>query len=156
MTYPGYTLLAIDWAITTAPFGGTTLASGTATYLSITNTYFGLSYNLPGSDNYNILAVNDASFELTPTTLAAGTYFFQLGNASEQNGQSAGYVAFWDVNNGPSSATTNYGKLSGSNSFQLTGNVDAAVPESSSFALLALGAFALVARRHRPLHSPSH
>lgn len=131
-TYINEYLTSVDWAITSTAFGSV-LASGTAT--SFTNTYFG--------EAYGAYDVNDASFEISTPTLAAGTYYFQLFN-----GVSASGVAFWDQNSGPSTAfLAHYGSVSPigySQAFTLT-----AVPEASTACLGLLGATGLLVRRRR-------
>lgn len=131
--YNGDSLVSLHWSITTAPFGGTTLASGTAaptdTFL-FRNNVGGLIY----SDHFSI----------TPTALAAGTYWFALDDAVDESGFSTG----WDYNNGPSTAYQENGggtySVVGSESFQLY-----AVPEPCATALVLVGGLSLVCLRRR-------
>jgi hypothetical protein len=126
--------LTVDWSITSAPNGGTTYASGTA---SLANTYLFTTPNFGGYDVY------ENSFSTGSQVLSGGTYFLNLQNCSSQNGG----ATYWDENNGPSSAFDNgIGSLAnydlpnttGSETFDIVGTTSA-VPEPSSLAALAIG-----------------
>ena len=130
-SYSGDSLSSVQWSITTAPFGGTTVASGTST---TTDSF------LFQTDIYSIYS---DSFSITPTELSAGTYWFQLGDASTGEGKGTG----WDVNSGPSSAYQNNVSVQ-SEAFQLYGTVTNA-PEPSTVALVLVGGLSLVGLRRR-------
>jgi hypothetical protein len=86
-------LTSLDWSITTAPFGGTTIASATAaTPISQYEIAPGL---FPG--------VFDENFIISPiSVLTPGTtYWLQIGNATETVGS---VIIAWDESDGPSTA----------------------------------------------------
>ncbi|HEY1926118.1 MAG TPA: PEP-CTERM sorting domain-containing protein [Caulobacteraceae bacterium] len=128
-TSPGDSISAIDWGIADAP--GVYTDTATATVTSGT-----------GTENLYEFDVGVDSFSITPTTLAAGTYYLVLQNASVTNGDLAG----WDVNNGPSTATTLTGGAVASESFQILGS---SVPEPSSWGLMMAGVFGVGAALRR-------
>jgi len=131
----GDIMQSVDWLITTAPFGGSTLGAGTS---NVTSSF--LFNNSLGYDVYS------AAFPLLPNlTVAGGTYWFQLQNATSALG-----AVFWDQNNGPSAAFQFDGTnppfsladptagTSGSETFELL-NTTNAVPEPGTIALLGSG-----------------
>jgi hypothetical protein len=129
--YPTDSLLSVDWSIGTSNFDSS-IGSGTAT----TNNTFDF-YNEYG------YSINSESFSGLDLSLAAGTYYFSLYNASTANGG----PAYWDVNNGPSTAYENtLGNVNGfegypgtwSDTFAIQGNT-AVTPEPTSFLLLGSG-----------------
>jgi hypothetical protein len=131
--YPGDTLTSVDWAILSAPIGGTTYASGKAT--GITQT----SLSFPMVDG--IYDIDNESFSIPGLALSAGTYWLLLQNAVVSNGDHI----YWDQSDGPSQAwNSDYGYLSSytstcngpctySETFQIL------TPEPASFGLLAMG-----------------
>src|ERR1035437_570203 len=136
---PGDSLASVDWAVTTLPFGGTTLASGTSTDLP--NTFFVASGLGPG------FVIDQESISIDDLSLTAGTYWFQLSNANTADG-----FALWDNSAGPSTAYSRYGDPSVpiySQTFKIRGESGddcpppPPVPEPSSFLLLASGLLAL-------------
>ena len=129
----GDTATSVDWAITTAPFGGTTLFSGTSAVSSM----FQYS-NLYGYD------INADTFSLGSLGLGAGTYYLELSNAGSQNGD----AIYWDENNGPSTAYDSTLGLVGSESFTINGTL-VAVPEPAALAIFILGLTAVVHTRRR-------
>jgi hypothetical protein len=129
----GDTLNSVDWAITTGDFSGTTLGSGTAS--SFSSEFF------EGTIDGDYDMYSDV-FSIPGQTLAAGTYYLQIGNAVTTGN------ALWDFSNGPSSAQLdlngNYiGFDIGSETFALYGS-SSPVPEPSSFLLLGSGLAGLV------------
>ena len=130
----------IDWAITSTA-GGTPLASGLQAAVT--------SSSLGTNNQQYALALN--SFQISPLTLGAGTYWLQLTNATTASGQ----PAFWDINSaspshGASLSYTNItGEFSAANacsSYLAIGTTQCAspfqiveVPEPASIALLASG-----------------
>ncbi len=142
-TFAGDVPATVNWAITTAPFGGTTLGSGTA---NLTDTF------LFANGGYN---VNSDSFSIPALTLAAGTYWLQLGSATDTAAN--GDFIYWDENDGPSQAWDSFfgpgpitpanssgfcssGNASGecSQSFYITGTTST-TPEPSSLLLMGSG-----------------
>lgn len=138
---PGDSLTSLQWSITTGPNSGTTLATGTSATI---DTFLRL-----GTGGDAGAPVYSDSFSITPTALAAGTYWLQLSGAVTGANQNA----YWDVNNGPSSA---YQGISGSidtpklssESFQLYGTITSA-PEPSTMALVVVGSLSLLGFRRR-------
>ena len=92
--YQGDTIIIVDWVIA-APIptgaGGTSVISG-----SSPTAYHYLFTDSHGYD------VGDVTFSITGVTLDAGSYWFELSNASVPTG----HYIFWDVSNGPSAAWT--------------------------------------------------
>jgi len=145
--YPGDTLTSVDWEITTSFFGGTVLASGTAT--SFTFTY---ENTLSGYNIYSDL------FTIPNLSLAANTtYYLELLNGISPHG--AYYGIFWDESENPNStAESLFGGFSISDlkteTFQLEYNGNgSAVPEPSSLLLLAGGLAGLAAMIRRGTRS---
>ncbi len=153
----GVDLSSVSWAITTAPFGGTTLDAGVALP---TNTFDTTKYGwTSGSITQNSYAVSTALFNLsTPLSLSAGTYFLQLSNL-KTNVNTPHFVA-WDYSWGPSTAYTSASETTDSNTFQILGSVNTSsgtpngggsglpnsvVPEPPSVVLLGLGLVTLLA-----------
>jgi len=141
---PGDTMSSVDWAVTSAPFGGTTLVSGTDTVTQsnlATNTY---GYNLA-----------QETFTIPDFPLITGTYWFQLQNAVASNGD----PVYWDQNDGPSQAFDSVmgdlsvagppapctGNCTYSESFDVLGHA----PEPAGFALMGTGLVALAALLRR-------
>ena len=89
-TDPGDVITSVDWGIAATP--DSFADDGTAAVT--TRPYFGQSY---GYDIYTY------SFSISPTSLAAGTYYLTLQNAVATNGD----PAYWDENDGPSTALEN-------------------------------------------------
>ncbi len=118
-TEPGEVITSVDWGI--AATWGSFADDGTAAVT--TGAYFGQDY---GYDIYTY------SFRITPTPLAAGTYYLTLQNAAATNGD----PAYWDENDGPSTALENTVGSIGSESFSET---SAAVLEPSTWAMMLLG-----------------
>jgi len=118
----GDALLDVDWAITSAPFAGTTYASGTGANPTQTST---------GSTSYYT-----ETLAISSVTLPAGTYWLQLSNAIVTNGDNA----YWADSNGPSQVWQHFNSTTQtipvSEAFKITGT---ALPEPGSFAPIGLG-----------------
>ena len=125
------TVTSVDWAITstidTFPDGANAAVTTGAT------TTNGYGYTV-SADSFSTAGVN----------LAAGTYYLVLQNAVASDGGIVG----WDETDGPSTAYEFVlGSLagisgagtSGSESFQIDGNLASGVPELSTWAMLLLG-----------------
>ena len=123
----------VDWAITSAPFDTTRLASGSTT----------LSNRFLYNDPLRGVDVLEASFSVPALALGAGTYWLELDNTWTN----AGRHLSWNVINGPSQAqyrSQSGSGTMGSNSFRILGTtVTADVPEPGSAALLGSGALLL-------------
>jgi hypothetical protein len=95
---PGDVLTSVQWAVTTLPGGGTTLASGTA---SPTQTLL-ITPSIYGYD------IDNETFNIPQFFPGAGTYWLQLGNAvntfsgpSCPTLPSAPCIVGWDENDDP-------------------------------------------------------
>ncbi|HWF01458.1 MAG TPA: PEPxxWA-CTERM sorting domain-containing protein [Caulobacteraceae bacterium] len=137
--YPGDTTTSVDWGITTTANSYPVTGTAVVTQDSVVSALNGDSYT----------TVND-SFALPDVTLAAGTYYLVLQNASV----TAGDPVYWDSNEGVSVAYANwYGNLanydydnnltnspsSSSETFSILGVVTAA-PEPGTWAMMLVGA----------------
>jgi hypothetical protein len=143
----GDTITSIQWAITTGtPFTGSsvTLFSGTASVSDLLTL-------APNSFGFNIFS---DSFGLPSLSLGAGTYYLELQGAVVPNGD----PAYWDSNDGPSTAYQNFdGLLTGfpncntscSESFTIYGSPSSATPEPGTLTLLGSGLISLVGLRRR-------
>jgi hypothetical protein len=118
-TNAGDVITSVDWGIAAAT--GSFADNGTDAVTI--GPYIGQSY---GYDIYTY------SFSIAPTSLAAGTYYLTLQNAVATNAD----PAFWDENDGPSTALENTVGWIGSESFSVN---SAAVPEPSTWAMILLG-----------------
>jgi hypothetical protein len=134
-TFPGEVVSTVDWAITSTP--SSYPVNGTA---AVDN---GALIGL-GLGSY---PVHFANFSTGSVSLASGTYYLVLQNAVS----SGGGGVYWDLNNGPSTATQNGIPIDGSQSFQILGTTSGAVPEASTWAMLiaGFGIVGAVARRRR-------
>jgi hypothetical protein len=122
----------VDYAITTAPFGGTTEASG-AVYPSATY----VELNGYGYEVFN------ESFSIPSLPLSAGTYWLELDNAQTYRSG----LEFWEGSDGPSSAFQQGGGAIGPEYFEISG----LTPEPSSFLLLGSGLLGLAGLLKRKL-----
>lgn len=122
--------LGVDWLITTAAFGGTTEASGTAAFVNTTVS------SIPSRFGGNLWAYS-VEFDIPALPLAAGTYWLQLQNGTDA--QSAGLS--WAESSGPSSAQQTLAGSINSESFQILS------PEPGGLILMGSGILALVLRR---------
>ena len=133
-TAPGDTVSTVDWGITTTldSFSGF-LFGGTATVMN------GIT-----SQNSMGWAVGTDTFATGPISLAAGLYYLVLQNAVATNGDPVS----WDESDGPSTAWSsallnlqNYNRpnTTGSESFQVIGTDDGAIPEPAAWALMLVG-----------------
>jgi hypothetical protein len=120
----------VDWQITTSPFDGTVIDSGTATtfdetdFISPDNGFMYPAQIIFGIDNPDLLA---------------GNYWLEVDNiVGTLNGYPVSVL--WDTSYGPSTAYTSYSD-GGQNSetFQILGTEDASTPEPSTFFLLGSG-----------------
>ena len=142
----GSTGTSVDWAILDGlPGLGTVLFSGTATQH---NTFL---FDNNGTDFFN------ESLTLGSFSLGAGTYWFELSNATF----TAGFDEAWDINGGPSHS---WNSLIGgddtlcdvgpdgrcSNIFDITGTASP-VPEPSSLGLLAAALVVIRAMSRRKM-----
>lgn len=139
-------VIAVGWSISRTLFG-TPIASG---------------YNSPSQvttlidENVFGYKIDRNQLSINPTRLKAGQYWLTLTAADTSNGSPA-YPAYWDISNGPSQAwQSSNGYLSNtgcfnifgvdatcSSSFAIDGDINDAVPEPASWALMIAG-FAMV------------
>ena len=132
------TLQSVDWAITTSPFGGLTLASGTAT--SFTST------GVPPPSGLGFWIVTTEEFSIAALAVAGGTYWLQLGHALATN---EGTPVFWDqADPSGSGQQTESGVLlpdsPGTQTFQILGSREVAeTPLPAALPLFATGLGAL-------------
>jgi hypothetical protein len=137
----GDTLTSIQWAIATAPFGGTTLDSGTQLdpYTSTVT-----------ADVDGIYSIDLNDISIGSLSLAAGTYWLQLSDATASDGG----LAFWDISYGPSAAyVDNRGdRQIPSETFTIQGNASV-TPEPSSFLLLGSGLVGLASMIRRKIRA---
>ena len=128
-TSPGVHLTSVDWTISSGSLGaGTVFGTGTA---AVSDSY------LFSVTNYDI---SKDSISIPTLNLGGGGYFFTLTNGAMD---SLGSNAFWDQNNGPSTAFAPGQPLSGSESFQILGPNANPVPEPSQLTSLVMGLVAL-------------
>jgi len=129
------TVSSIDWAITTEPFGGSTVASGTAS--SLPNHYISSISLGDDEDDFDILG-EYISFK--PDLLSCcGTYWLQLSNAVATDSD----PVWWDESDGKSTAYQIFPEEDDppipSESFKILGSQVDCTPEPSSFLLLGSG-----------------
>jgi len=147
---PGDSLTGVDWSISPN--------SGQGNFPSGTATSFTTSLAPAPSWIFSIYGVDVEleTFSIPSVSLAAGTYWFELGDAAT----ALGNTVYWDASNGPSSATqsvyvdgvTYYEtSLWESQTFQIDG-ATTATPEPAGFMLLGsglIGLAGLVRRKQR-------
>ncbi len=128
--FPGDTATAVDWAITSQPFGGTVFGSGTAALTGVDQGINGFGFD-----------VVEQTFSLGGVSLDDGTYYLQLGNEMVSHGD----PGFWGESDGPSFAcqsdglgACDLGQIP-SESFSILGSAETHVPEPGSWVLLGTG-----------------
>jgi hypothetical protein len=138
---PGESETGIDWAITSAAFGGTTYASGAAA--PITALVFPVGTVNGGYDiDSNAIAIG--------ANLLPGTYWLELNGATTSNGD----PTYWDENDGAGVGVDSALGVIGSESFNLYGTTYVPTPEASTYVGLLLGvaglaAFGIMSARRR-------
>ena len=138
-TFRGDPVSKIDWGISSGPLNsGVIYDSGTA---SVVN---------KGTFNLNsTFEISHAHFDIPSLSFAffpgvTVTSYLTLTNAITINGE-----AFWDVNNGPSSAEQSGLGVQPSESFQILGKRNVAVPEPTTMSLLGIAVLAFGAGSRR-------
>jgi hypothetical protein len=137
--YPS-SVTGVDWAITTQPFGGTTLVSGMATDTTMESQL--ITYHYPSGiiSHYAI----EETIQFSGLTLGPGTYWFQLSNATDDVPYGGIWIG-WDGSGGPSTAYQSEVGIGTnvipSDTFQMLGEngEPPVVPEPSSWLLLCSG-----------------
>jgi hypothetical protein len=126
-------ILSIDWVISTAPFGGSILGSGTASIDQV---------NQKGTA-WDWFPMQLDSFSLPSLSLDGGTYWLVLANAVTTTGD----PIFWDESDGASSAQSNDGSSNPSETFSIDGSyagpVGAQASEPGSLLLFGTGLMAM-------------
>lgn len=141
--YNGDVPFSVDWSVTSSEFGGTVYGTGTAT---LTNAF---QFN----NNFQTgvcCDIYEAMASVTPFSLAAGTYWFNLENGTTTNGD----PLFWDENSGPSLASENtLGTIPSEDpDFFGYSNGGSTVPEPGSALLFASGVLGLAALLRRRMN----
>ncbi len=129
--YPGEVISSVSWAVGTTSFG-TDVASSTSAVSAVYD-------NITGYDYYPIYTNTVSGLDVP---LAAGTtYWLTLTSASVPND------AYWDENDGPSTAfQTSTGSI-GSEAFDINGG--SSVPEPGSMGLLSGGILVMLGALRR-------
>ena len=126
-TNPGDSVTSVQWSIGTTPGGNT--YSGTAATID--------SFVTIG---YGFYAVEKDTFSIPSVSLGVGTYYLTLENAvTAVSGN-----AFWDVNDGPSSAYIDGLSPINSESFDVQGTTGTVTPEPGYWALLSVAIIGLI------------
>lgn len=140
-------ITSVDWVISSGDVYngyGTTYGSGTASVAS--------AFQFTNSWGYYIW---NNSFNLGGVALGPGSYYLTLMNAA-----AGGQAAYWDQNDGPSTAWESprgklpdgeqcLGPCTGSESFDITGEAGNPIPEPASLILLGSGLVGLRSWRKR-------
>ncbi len=138
--FPGDVLQTVDVSITSSEFGGTSFFDGTVRFTA------GTCFSNGG---FNVC---NESGSITPTALAAGSYWLNLDNGVVANGD----PVYWDQNSGPSLASQSSLGTIPSESFSLDGACSAGKsspncgpppptsPEPGSFLLFGSGVMTLL------------
>jgi hypothetical protein len=133
--FPGDTVTSVEVSITSQEFGGTTFFDGTVNLSA--------SGCVGNSFGFNV-CTETAAFD---TTLAAGTYWLNLQNASVPSGD----PVYWDENSGPSAASQSSAGTIPSEAFTVNGTPGGTTPEPSSIMLLGSGILGLAGILRRRL-----
>jgi len=143
--FPGDTVTALDWSITSGENSGTVFGSGTASGGNISDKY--ISSNQYG---YNIDTITVTGLNVA---LSSGTYWLNLQNASVASGD----PVYWDENSGtgcggsgcPSQASESALGTIPSEAFTVA--MGGTVPEPSSIMLFGSGILGLAGVLRRKL-----
>jgi len=131
---PGDTIESAEVSITSSEFGGTSFVDET------------VSFTASDCFSNGIVNVCTETGSLTPTALAAGSYWLNLSNASTVDGN----PVVWDENSGPSLASESDLGTVPSESFTILGNSNVSTtPEPSSIMLLGSGIVGLAGMLRR-------
>jgi len=138
--FPGDKVLSVDYQITSAEFGGTTYASGTA---SVADSFISVNQYGYDIDHITVSGLNLA---------VSGNYWLNLDNAVSAQGN----PVYWDENSGPSQASESALGTIPSESFEIVGGSGSSsssgqTPEPTSIMLFGSGILGLAGVLRRKL-----
>jgi hypothetical protein len=153
----GNSLPSVDWAISSTPVdSASSMINIMQSFVAANTTQINIGTYINGFDVFDIV---EESFSIPNLSLPAGAYYLTLGTTTVGVNN-----AYWDMNDGPSTASLNYCFLAGGNcsttfnnrsigseSFQILGEEASPIPEPSSFLLLGSGLAGLVGLIKRKL-----
>lgn len=131
--FPGDTVYAVDWSVTSEENGGTVYGHGTATLGGGDGGVLMDQFISSNQYGYNIDVITVSQLAVSNN---GGTYWLNLQNASTASGD----PVYWDENGGPSSASNSAVGTIPSEAFTIYGGETSGyAPEPSSIMLFGSG-----------------